>query len=257
MKLQLALGLGLGAHRKVGGAATETANLIFSIDASRPASLFYKADAESEYLPCVSNGEIVSGRERVNKIVCDGVAGATFNLITPALTAALSVAKDANGKIYLNNGTASSKWGYTIDGGAQTNIGGDASTNIYAVATYKTIGTNDSTIFLGTGGEGCLAQWQGDYSLERASFVNNVAGVLSVCGIYKASSEYFGIQNQNEKSIGVKSFQPFPAKIFGQTINGNYYAIKLYGLQVYNVENLTITQAKAINKKAMDYYGIS
>ena len=81
--------------------------------------------------------------------------------------------------------------------------------------------------------------------------------MLSVCGIYKTDSGYFGIQNQNEKSIGAKSFQSFPAKIFGHTINGSYYAVKIYGLQVYNVENLTITQAKAINKKAMDYYGIS
>jgi len=257
------LGLGLGLSRARGGGAKpalETANLLFSIDPSRANSLFYKADAESEYLPCVANGDIVSGRERVNKIVCDGIDGTTFNLITPTLTAALNVAKDANGKLYLNNSTASAKWGYTVDGGAEANIGGDASTNIYAVTTYKTIGTNDYTLFLSKGAFGVVAQWNGDYSLTNCSFANKVEGVLSVCGIYFEtydSTAYFGIKNQDEQSIVGKSFVSFPSNIFGGTANGSYYIAKIYGLQVYNVAGLTVTQAKAINKKAMDYYGIS
>lgn len=261
MRFGMGMGLGLGAQRG-GGAkpALEAANLLFSIDPSRADSLFYKADAESEYLPCVANGHIVSGRERVNKIVCDGIDGTTFNLITPTLTAALNVAKDANGKLYLNNSTASAKWGYTVDGGAGANIGGDVSTNIYAVTTYKTIGTNDTTLFLSKDTKGVVAQWAGDYSFYLRSFANNVGGVLSVCGIYIGtpdSTAYFGIKNQNEQSITTKSFSQFPPNIFGSTLNGSYYIAKIYGLQVYNVAGLTVTQAKAINKKAMDYYGIS
>jgi hypothetical protein len=261
--MRMGLGLGLGLGSRGGGAkpALEAANLLFSIDPSRADSLFYKADAESEYLPCVANGHIVSGRERVNKIVCDGIDGTTFNLITPTLTAALNVAKDANGKLYLNNSTASAKWTYTVDGGAGANIGGDVSTNIYAVTTYKTIGTNDTTLFLSIGPYGAVATWSGDYSLYKRSFENKVDGVLSVCGIYIGTPEttaVFGIKNQDEQSIVNKyTFRQFPVTVFGSSANGAYYIAKIYGLQVYNVAELTVTQAKAINKKAMDYYGIS